>query len=166
MANALFRAACVCWCHMHMQSPRTLVDLDWDAMETEEHGWMGVCADASGTTVGWEAQLKQSSRHLHMVCQQTSRSVLTAAADAWGAATEYKWRLNNEIGWCCLIRWLLESGYNFRRICLHRLCSFFTQIWFGFKSWSLGALIVQMMKSDIFNPILLWISNQSHFFLS
>ncbi len=64
---ALFRSACVCWCHMHMQSLRKLVDLDWDAMETEEHGWMGVCLDASRTTVGWEAQLKQSSRHLHMV---------------------------------------------------------------------------------------------------
>ncbi len=48
------------------------------------------------------------------------------------------------------------------------LVHFFTQIWFGFKSWSLGlsvgAFILQIMKSDIFIQILLWISSQSLFF--
>ncbi len=106
------------------------------------------------------------SNHL---CQQTSQSVSTAAADAWGAVTEYKWRLNNEVGWCCLTRWLLKSGYNFRRICLHRLCSFFTQIWFGFKSWSLGLRCFHFAKDEIwyfFSDIVVNIQSITFLFLS
>lgn len=121
---------------MHMQTPRKLVDLDWDAMETEElngsvcrciWGNCGVRSTAQGILPS-SSHGVFSSNHL---CQQTSQSPLTAAADAWGAALEYKWRLNNEVGWCCLRfrGWPVDSWSLFI-ISDEHLIIIGTQIWF------------------------------------
>lgn len=52
-------ATCICKLR---ESLMTLIGMPW-----KPRNWMGACADASGATVGWEAQLKESCRHLHMV---------------------------------------------------------------------------------------------------
>lgn len=122
-ANALFRAACVCWCHMHIQTLRKLVDLDWDAMETEElNGSVCRCVWDDRGVRSTAQGIQPSSSHgvfsSNHLCQQTSQSPLTAAADARGAAMEYKWRLYNEAGWWCLTCWPFKSGYKFWWICL------------------------------------------------
>lgn len=153
-----------CICNLR-ESLLTLIGMPW-----KRRNWMGACADASGTTVGWEAQLKESSRHLHMVYFYQTIFVNKHPSRCWQLLLMLEGRRRNING-----GWIMKSAdavwpADFWSLVIisdeyvpsnHRLCLDCIQIWFGFKSRSLvltvGAFILQMVKSDVFTQILLWI---------